>query len=194
MTDASFQCDGLRVVAPDGCTVADSAALQGFWTEAQYLALTNGSNRLLEFTDGHIEVLPVPTRQHQAISQFLFLALYFFVRGIGGNVFYAPLRLRIREGKFRDPDLLLVTDVRMGGMEGAARFEARMGPGDAPFFVGRTAGGAAVVPAAPPGASCVAHAGVRFEADGTLGYGACGAREAPFLECQAGGLERAPGG
>ena len=110
MTDASFQCDGLRVVAPDGCTVADSATLQGFWTEAQYLALTNGSNRLLEFTDGHIEVLPVPTRQHQAVSQFLFLALYFFVRGIGGNVFYAPLRLRIREGKFREPDLLLVTD------------------------------------------------------------------------------------
>ena len=81
MTVASPHCDGLRVVAPDGCTVADSAALQGFWTEAQYLALTNGSNRLLEFTDGHIEVLPVPTRQHQAISQFLFLALYFFVSG-----------------------------------------------------------------------------------------------------------------
>lgn len=112
MTDASFQCDGLRVVAPDGCTVADSVTLQGFWTEAQYLALTNGSNRLLEFTDGHIEVLPVPTRQHQSISQFLFLALYSFVRGIGGKVFYAPLRLRIREGKFREPDLLLVTDAK----------------------------------------------------------------------------------
>ena len=110
MTDASFQCDGLRVVALDGCTVADSVTLQGFWTEAQYLALTNGSNRLLEFTDGRIEVLPVPTLQHQSISQFLFLALYFFVRGIGGKVFYAPLRLRIREGKFREPDLLLVTD------------------------------------------------------------------------------------
>ena len=26
------------------------------------------------------------------------------------NVFYAPLRLRIRDGKFREPDLLLVTD------------------------------------------------------------------------------------
>ena len=109
MTVASPHCDGLRVVTPDGCTVADSAALQGFWTEAQYLALTNQSNRLLEFTDGCIEVLPMPTQRHQAISRFLFLALYFFVRGIGGNVFYAPLRLRIREGKFREPDLLLVT-------------------------------------------------------------------------------------
>ena len=110
MTVASLQPAGLRVVTPDGCTVADSTALQGFWTQAQYLELTSQSNRLLEFTDGRIEVLPMPTEQHQAISQFLFLALYFFVRGIGGKVFYAPLRLRIREGKFREPDLLLVTD------------------------------------------------------------------------------------
>ena len=110
MTAASPQSDGLRVVTPDDCTVADSAALQGFWTQAQYLKLTNQSNRLLEFTDGRIEVLPIPTQEHQAISRFLFLALYFFAQGIGGNVFYAPLRLRIRDGKFREPDLLLVTD------------------------------------------------------------------------------------
>ena len=110
MTAASPQSAGLRVVTPDGSTVADSTALAGFWTQAQYLKLTNWSNRLLEFTDGSIEVLPAPTQQHQAISRFLFLALYSFVRGIGGNVFYAPLRLRIRDGKFREPDLLLVTD------------------------------------------------------------------------------------
>ena len=110
MTAASPQPSGLRVVAPDGCTVADSAALQGLWTQAQYLELTNWSNRLIEFTDGRIEVLPMPTERHQAVSQFLFLVLYPFVRGIGGKVFYAPLRLRIREGKFRVPDLLLVTD------------------------------------------------------------------------------------
>ena len=110
MTVASPQSDGLRVVTPDGCTVADSTALQGFWTQAQYLKLTNQSNRLLEFTEGRIEVLPIPTQEHQAISRFLFLALYFFAQGIGGNVFYAPLRLRIRDGKFREPDLLLVTD------------------------------------------------------------------------------------
>ena len=107
---ASPQLAGLRVVAPDGCTVADSTALQGFWTQAQYLQLTNWSNRLLEFTDGRIEVLPMPTQEHQAISRFLFLALYSFVQSIGGEVFYAPLRLRIRDGKYREPDLLLVTN------------------------------------------------------------------------------------
>ena len=110
MTAASPRLAGLRVVTPDGCTVADSAALQGLWTQAQYLELTNWSNRLLEFTDGRIEVLPMPTQRHQAVSRFLFLAFHFFVRGIGGNAFFAPLRLRIREGKFREPDLLLVTD------------------------------------------------------------------------------------
>ena len=107
---ASPQSAGLRVVAPDGCTVVDSTALQGFWTQAQYLQLTDWSNRLLEFTDGRIEVLPTPTERHQVISRFLFLALHPFIRGIGGKVFYAPLRLRIRDGKFREPDLLLVTN------------------------------------------------------------------------------------
>ena len=93
MAGASSQSHRLHIVTPDGCTVDDSTPLQGFWTQAQYLRLTNQSNRLIEFTDGYIEVPPMSTQQHLAISQFLFLALYLFVRGIGGRVFYAPLRL-----------------------------------------------------------------------------------------------------
>ena len=65
MTAASPQPAGLRVVAPDGCTVADSTALQGFWTQARYLELTSWSNRPIEFTDGRIEVLPMPAERHQ---------------------------------------------------------------------------------------------------------------------------------
>lgn len=107
---ASEQADGLRVVTRDDCTLADLSALQGYWTQAQYLKLTNDGNRLIEFTDGRIEFLPMPTQRHQAISRFLFRALDSFVRDIGGEVFYAPLRLRIRDGKFREPDLLLVRD------------------------------------------------------------------------------------
>jgi hypothetical protein len=45
----------------------DLEALQGLWTEEQYLALTNQTNRLIEFTDGVIEVLPMPTN---IIKQF----------------------------------------------------------------------------------------------------------------------------
>jgi hypothetical protein len=43
----------------------DLEPLQGLWTEAQYLTLTNQTNHLIEFTDGVIEVLPVPTDKHQ---------------------------------------------------------------------------------------------------------------------------------
>ena len=101
---------GLRVVGTDNRILADADALQGLWTQDQYLAITNVCNHLLEYTDGAIEVLPMPTRRHQAISRLLFLALFHFVGKRGGEVFYAPLRLRIRDGKFREPDLLLVRD------------------------------------------------------------------------------------
>ena len=88
----------------------DLRALQGIWTETQYLKITNGCNRLVEFTDGRLEILPTPTRRHQAILRALFLALFPFVRELGGNTFFAPLRLRIGDGRFREPDLLLVKD------------------------------------------------------------------------------------
>jgi Uma2 family endonuclease len=101
---------GLRVVAPDNDTVLDLELLQGLWTQAQYFKLTDHSRRLLEFTDGYIEVLPMPTDRHQVISRFLLFALFAFVQQLGGTVLYAPLRLQIREGKFREPDLLLVRD------------------------------------------------------------------------------------
>jgi Uma2 family endonuclease len=84
--------------------------LQGHWTVEQYLLLSNQTNRLLEYTDGYIEVLPMPTKYHQAISKVLFLALLAVMQRIGGDVFYAPLRVEVRTGKFREPDLLLVLD------------------------------------------------------------------------------------
>lgn len=84
--------------------------LQGHWTEEQYLLVTDQTNRPLEYTDGYIEVLPMPTQEHQDISQFLFLALLAFLQRIGGKIYYAPLRVRVRPRKFREPDLLLVRD------------------------------------------------------------------------------------
>ncbi len=90
--------------------VLSLAPLQGCWTAEQYLLLTDQTNRLIEFTDGYIEVLPMPTEQHQAVLEFLFLALRAFVEQIGGKVRFAPLRLQIRAGTFREPDILLVRD------------------------------------------------------------------------------------
>ena len=98
----------LRIVGHDNDTVLDLWPIQGLWTEEQYLTMTDHSRRLLEFADGYIEVLPMPTDKHQAISQFVFLALLAFIQRISGKVQYAPLRLQIRSGKHREPDILLV--------------------------------------------------------------------------------------
>jgi len=82
---------------------------QGQWSEEEYLILTDHRNRLIEFTDGFLEVLPMPTDKHQSLLKFLFLAFFqFFESTRGGSVQFAPLRLRIRPGKFREPDLLLL--------------------------------------------------------------------------------------
>ena len=80
------------------------------WSEEQYLVLTDSTNRLIEFTDGYLEPLPMPTDRHQAILEFLFLALRTFIRPRGGVVRFAALRLRIGPRKFREPDVLLLLD------------------------------------------------------------------------------------
>jgi Uma2 family endonuclease len=76
------------------------------------LGLTDHLTRLVEYTDGYIEILPMPTVFHQAVLRFLFLKFHTFVSPMDGAVFFAPLRIRIRPGKFREPDLLLVKDAK----------------------------------------------------------------------------------
>jgi Uma2 family endonuclease len=89
--------------------LADILPVQGRWSEEEYLVLTDHRNRLIEFTDGCLEVLPMPTDQHQSLVKFLFIAFFhFFEAARGGTVQFAPLRLQIRPGKFREPDLLLL--------------------------------------------------------------------------------------
>ncbi len=97
-----WEADGLEI---------DLLPLQGLWTEEQYLRLTDQTNRFIEFTEGAVEVLSMPTRKHQAISRFLFLAFLASVQRLGGTVFYAPLRVRVAPGRFREPDLVLLLDV-----------------------------------------------------------------------------------
>lgn len=97
--------DSLRITRSDGLEV-DLAPLQGLWTEEQYLRLTEQTNHLIEFTDGSLEVLPMPTSRHQTILLLLYERLKAAVPG--GKVLVAPLRLRLRPGKFRDPDVVLL--------------------------------------------------------------------------------------
>ncbi len=99
--------NSLKITRSDGLEV-DLAPLQGLWTEQQYLRLTEQTNHLIEFTDGAIEVLPMPTSRHQTILLLLYERFKTAVQPIGGKVLVAPLRLRLRPGKFREPDILLL--------------------------------------------------------------------------------------
>ena len=83
---------------------------QGAWNEAAYLWLTDQSNRLIEITDGCIEELPMPTSTHQAVLLFLYDLFRAYLKPRGGVVMVAALRMRIRAGTFREPDLLLLRD------------------------------------------------------------------------------------
>ncbi len=80
---------------------------QGTWSEADYLSLQ--TNHLVEYSCGNIEVLPMPTKLHQAIVFYLARMLFAFVDAAKlGSVFPAPLKVKIFNGKFREPDVIFI--------------------------------------------------------------------------------------
>jgi Uma2 family endonuclease len=93
----------------DGLEI-DLSALQGQWTVEQYLKVSGRTRHLVELTDGELEVLAMPTRDHQLIVLFLYNLLRTLVGSAGGIVLVAPMRLEIQAGKFREPDILLLID------------------------------------------------------------------------------------
>jgi Uma2 family endonuclease len=80
---------------------------QGQWSKDDYLALD--TNHLVEFSDGRVEILPMPTISHQLILGVLYTALNAFVsqRHLG-TVLFAAYPVKLREGKYREPDLIFV--------------------------------------------------------------------------------------
>jgi len=80
---------------------------QGQWSEEEYLALDG--NRIVEFSNGRLEVPPMPTTSHQLLVAWLYGILQAFVvsRDLG-TVAFAPLRVRISRAKFREPDLVFM--------------------------------------------------------------------------------------
>ncbi len=86
--------------------------MQGEWTEAEYLALN--SSRLVEFSDGCLEVLPMATVWHQFIVQFLFKAMSAYLEAHPvGAVLLAPLPVHLWPGKYREPDLIYLRPERL---------------------------------------------------------------------------------
>ena len=90
--------------------LCDILPRQGCWSEEAYLWLTDYGRRLVEFTDGRIEGLPLPTFTHQAVLSFLHALFRAWLKPRGGVAVFSGLRMRIREGKFREPNLLLLRD------------------------------------------------------------------------------------
>jgi Uma2 family endonuclease len=98
----------LKLISGTDGVELDLRPLQGLWTEEQYLKLTDQTNHLIEFTDGVLEILPMPTTRHQVLLLLLYELLKNRAKPEGGIVLVSPLRLRIRPGKFREPDVLLL--------------------------------------------------------------------------------------
>ena len=90
--------------------LCEAVPRQGAWTDEEYLWLTDRSRRLIEFTDGYVQELPMPTSSHQAILALLYRLFHAWLGPRGGVVLFSALRLRVREGKFREPDLLVLRD------------------------------------------------------------------------------------
>ena len=95
---------------PLASLLCDLLPSQGHWSDDAYLWLTDHGNRLIELTDGRVEELSMPTDTHQAVLAFLYRLFYDYLTPRGGVVMFSVLRMRIREGKFREPDLLMFRD------------------------------------------------------------------------------------
>jgi len=81
--------------------------MQGGWSEDDYLSLALSENWMIEYTDGCVEVLPMPTIEHQLIVKFLLKALESFTEPRKlGVVLFAPLPVKTVTAKYREPDLI----------------------------------------------------------------------------------------
>ena len=85
---------------------------QGTWSEEEYLDLPG--NHLIEFTDGNLEVLPMPTPLHQTIVTNIHRAVREFAKPRElGRAFVAPLPVRVANGRYREPDVIFVLTARL---------------------------------------------------------------------------------
>ena len=86
---------------------------QGRWSEEEFLTLD--TNRLVEFTHGAVKVLPMPTTFHQLIVGHLYglLSSWCILRKLG-TVLFAPMPVRLRGGRYREPDILFMLSAHAG--------------------------------------------------------------------------------
>ena len=89
----------------DGEPAVEVAAffpMQGHWTEKAYFALPDDDGPRCELVKGRLELLPMPTRWHESIADYLFERLK--ARLGRWNAYGGGYRLRIRANVPRRPD------------------------------------------------------------------------------------------
>jgi Uma2 family endonuclease len=92
---------------------------QGTWAEEDYLALN--TRRLIEYSQGFLEVLPMPTMFHQDIVSFLYeLLRAFILKHQLGKVYFAPIPVRLEQQEFREPDVFFVSTAKV--IEAAGKY------------------------------------------------------------------------
>jgi Uma2 family endonuclease len=114
---------GFEVVGEPTWDVARLFPVQGTWSVSNYLALTDHTQQFVEFTDGVVKVLEMPTDAHQDVLDFIYMAVRQFLSSRGGRVRGPVLRLKIADREFREPDLLVKLDGQV--LPGEARYWTR---------------------------------------------------------------------
>jgi Uma2 family endonuclease len=95
------------VIGQPAWDIARFYPLQGDWSEQDYLSVAFAGNWLIEYSDGCVEVLPMPTVEHQLIVKFLLKALDAFVEPRNlGVVLFAPLPVKLSAKDYREPDVI----------------------------------------------------------------------------------------
>jgi Uma2 family endonuclease len=89
---------------------------QGEWSEEEYFALDN--NHRVEYSDGFLEFLPMPTIFHQLMLQFIFKTLGAVVEAHDlGIVVISGYKVRLRARKYREPDILFIKTAHRSGIK-----------------------------------------------------------------------------
>jgi len=90
---------------------------QGEWSEGEYIAIE--SNKIIEFTDGFLEFLPMPTEIHLRIHEYILAAIRMVLaRRAKGVLNFAPFKMKVDATRYREPDVLVLldeNDPRRGG-------------------------------------------------------------------------------
>lgn len=81
----------------------------------EFHKLREGTERLFEYADGNVMMVPSPSTQHQRISSRLHAKLFNFLDGGDCEVFHAPYDVELKGGKLSGthiviPDLLVICD------------------------------------------------------------------------------------